>query len=205
MGKIRVRSGPGISCRDNSIDDAPASLQQRVSGSLILLMSALTILSGLGWLPGAWHPLWIAGLAAWIAALLLFADTSRVLKIQVSLILLIGIGLIAYARQRAAPVDFGFVISTNTGLLTMIGAVGFLRLVVIPELQQQEALPIGKRAFLHTLIGLNLSSSVINISAPILISDRIHLQRPLQRFTAQTFTRVFCGVSSWSPFFGAMG
>ncbi len=175
-----------------------------MSGSLILLMITLTILSGLGWLPAAWHPLWIAGLAAWAAALLLFVDTSRVLKIQVGVILLIGTSLIVYSRQHAVPVDFGFVISTNTGLLTMIAAVGFLRLVVIPELLQQEALPVGRRAFLQTLVGLNLSSSVINISAPILISDRIHRQKPLQRFTAQSFTRVFCGVSSWSPFFGAM-
>jgi hypothetical protein len=88
--------------------------------------------------------------------------------------------------------------------MTMIAAVGFLRLVVIPDTLQEESLPVGRKAFLHTLLGLNISSSIINISAPILISDRIHRKRPLQRFTAQTFVRVFCGVSSWSPFFGAM-
>jgi hypothetical protein len=167
-------------------------------------MIAITILTRLGWLELDFNPLWIGGVAAWCAALLLFADTPRILKIQVSLILLAGLGLIVYARRQTAIVDPDLLISSSTGLLTMIASVGFLRLVMIPDNQQKEDLPIGRKAFLQTLLGLNISSSVINISAPILISDRIHRQRPLQRFTAQTFTRVFCGVSSWSPFFGAM-
>ncbi|MCP4471074.1 MAG: hypothetical protein GY815_10375 [Gammaproteobacteria bacterium] len=167
-------------------------------------MIIVTILTGFGIQHAGFYPLWIAGIAAWLAALLLFADTSRVLKIQVSLILLIGIAMIVYAHQQTAVIDPRSLISANTGLMTMIASVGFLRLVVIPDTQQEESLPIGGKAFLQTTLGLNLSSSIINISAPILISDRIHRKRPLQRFTAQTFTRVFCGVSSWSPFFGAM-
>jgi hypothetical protein len=167
-------------------------------------MIVITILTGLNLLKFGFDPLWIAGIAAWLAAVLLFADTSRVLKIQVLLILLIGIAMIVYAGQQSAVVDPGALISANTGLMTMIAAVGFLRLVVIPETQQQEALPVGKKAFLQTILGLNISSSVINISAPILVCDRIHRQHPIQRFSAQTFTRIFCGVSSWSPFFAAM-
>jgi hypothetical protein len=167
-------------------------------------MIVITILTELNLLEFGFNPLWLAGIAAWSAALLLFADTSRVLKIQVSLILLIGILMIVYASRQSATVDPGALISANTGLMTMIAAVGFLRLVVIPELQQEEALPVGKKAFLQTILGLSISSSVINISAPILVCDRIHRQHPIQRFSAQTFTRVFCGVSSWSPFFAAM-
>ena len=167
-------------------------------------MIAITIAHGLGWLRLGFNPLWIAGAGAWLAALLLIVDTTRVLKLQVALILLLGGGLIWYARQRAAPVDLDIVISSSTGLMTMIASVGFLRLVVIPEGEAREPLPVGRDAFLRTLLGLNIASSVINISAPILIADRIHQQRPLARFTAQSFTRVFCGVSSWSPFFGAM-
>ena len=167
-------------------------------------MIVITILTELNLLEFGFNPLWLAGIAAWSAALLLFADTSRVLKIQVSLILLIGIVMIVYASRQSAMVDPGALISANTGLMTMIAAVGFLRLVVIPELQQEEALPVGKKAFLQTILGLSISSSVINISAPILVCDRIHRQHPIQRFSAQTFTRVFCGVSSWSPFFAAM-
>ena len=167
-------------------------------------MIVVTILTGFEVLPAGFNSLWVAGIASWLAALLLFVDTPRILKIQVSLILLIGIGMIVYAHQQTAVIDPTSLVSSNTGLMTMIASVGFLRLVVIPETMQEESLPTGGKAFLQTILGLNLSSSIINISAPILISDRIHRKRPLQRFTAQTFTRVFCGVSSWSPFFGAM-
>ena len=179
-------------------------MRHNVSGLLILLMIVVTILNGFDLVGGGDLPLWIAGIAAWLAALLLFTDTSRILKAQVSLILLAGIAMIFYAHGQATLFDPGSVISSNTGLLTMIAAVGFLRLVVIPDSLQEESLPIGRKAFLQTIIGLNISSSIINISAPIMIADRIHRKRPLQRFSAQTFTRIFCGVSSWSPFFGAM-
>ena len=167
-------------------------------------MVVITILVGLKLVGPDSSLLLIAGIAAWLAALLLFIDTSHVLKIQVSLILLTGIAMIVYAQQDSVLVDTNALISANTGLMTMIAAVGFLRLVVIPETEQQEILPVGKKAFLQTIFGLNISSSIINISAPILISDRIHRRRPLDRFTAQTFTRIFCGVSTWSPFFAAM-
>jgi len=167
-------------------------------------MIVVTILNGFDLIGGGELPLWIAGIAAWLAALLLFSDTSRILKAQVSLILLAGIAMIFYAQGQATLFNPGSVISSNTGLLTMIAAVGFLRLVVIPDSLQEESLPIGRKAFLQTIIGLNISSSIINISAPIMIADRIHRKRPLKRFSAQTFTRIFCGVSSWSPFFGAM-
>ena len=79
-------------------------------------MIVVTILTGLELFEPAFNPLWIAGIAAWSAAGLLFVDTSRVLKIQVSLILLTGIGLIIYAWQRAAIVDLDIVISSNTAL-----------------------------------------------------------------------------------------
>jgi hypothetical protein len=167
-------------------------------------MVVITILTGLKLLGSDSSLLLIAGIAAWLAALLLFIDTSHVLKFQVSLILLTGIAMIVYARQDSVVVDTNALISANTGLMTMIAAVGFLRLVVIPETEQQETLPVGRKAFLQTILGLNISSSIINISAPILISDRIHRRHPLDRFTAQTFTRIFCGVSTWSPFFAAM-
>ncbi len=179
-------------------------MRRKTAGFLILLMIVVTILAGFGLLRVGFDPLWVSGIAAWLAAILLFVDTSPVLKIQVSIILLIGLGMIIYAYQQAAAVDPSGLVSSNTGLMTMIAAVGFLRLVLIPDTLQQESLPTGGKAFLQTLLGLNISSSIINISAPILISDRIHRKRPLQRFSAQTFTRVFCGVSSWSPFFGAM-
>jgi hypothetical protein len=146
----------------------------------------------------------VAGSLGWFAALLLLADTRAMLQIQVGLISLIGLCLAGYAFSQGASIDFGKAVGGNSGLLTMIAAVGFLRLVALPDTNKNEVLPIGHKAYLQTLLGINITSSVINISSPILIADRIHQHRPLTRFSAQSIVRVFCGVSSWSPFFGAM-
>ena len=146
----------------------------------------------------------IAGCLGWLAALLLLADTRPTLQIQVALISLIGLCMSGYAYSQGVTIDIGKAIGGNSGLLTMIAAVGFLRLVALPDAAKSEPLPIGHKAYLQTLLGINITSSVINISSPILIADRIHQQRPLTRFSAQSMVRIFCGVSSWSPFFGAM-
>jgi len=171
---------------------------------MILVMILITITNSFIAIPTSFNPLWLAGIAGWLAALLLFSDTPRILQIQVGILLVIGLSLIFHSSNQGIRIDLNSIISGNTGLLAMIAAVGFLKLVVIPDSAAQSRLPVGKGTYLQTLIGLNLSSSIINISAPIMIADRIHHQQPLQRFTSQSFTRIFCGVSSWSPFFGAM-
>ncbi len=148
--------------------------------------------------------LWLAGISGWLAALLLFSDAPRILKYQVGVLIVIGLSLIFYSSSQGISIDLNSIISGNTGLLAMVAAVGFLKLVVMPDASIPRPLPVGKKSYLQTIIGLNLSSSIINISAPIMIGDRIHHRQPLQRFTSQTFTRIFCGVASWSPFFGAM-
>lgn len=178
--------------------------RQPIAGILIFVMIAVTIVDGFSLFDLSFNPLWIAGLAGWAAAFLLIADTPNILRIQISVIVLVGLSLGLYAISLGGQVDPGEVISGNTRLLTMVAAVGFLRLVAFPAVDRNEALPTGPKAYLQTLLGLNISSSVINISAPILIADRIHRAHPLQRFTSQSMTRVFCGVATWSPFFGAM-
>ena len=177
---------------------------QTVAGLLILAMVLLTILDNLA----SWRfsdPLrWVAGISAWLATLLLIRRATFFLRIQVGILLGAGLGMILLAHGRGAAIDPLSAISTNTGLLSMIAAVGFLRLVALPRPGEVRRLPVGRRAYLQTLASIGVFSSVINISAPVLIADRIHRERPLDRFTTQSVIRVFCGMSNWSPFFGAM-
>jgi len=167
-------------------------------------MVLITISHGLFNLSLPFDPAWIAGVTGWLAALLLVNNASRILQVQVGILLTIGLILIFYAASQGAEINLLKVISSNSGLLSMIAAVGFLRLVAISDADKEAQLPVGRRSYLHTLLGVNLLSTIINISAPMLIADRIHQQKPLQRFTSQSLTRVFCGCASWSPFFGAM-
>ena len=175
-----------------------------LAGICIFTMVVITVANGLGVMDLPFNPLWPAGLAAWAAALLLLKDAPRILLIQVAVLLLFGLAAIAYSLSVEVSVDPATVISSNTGLLSMIAAVGFLRLVAMPDTAVDEELPTGRSAYLRTLLGVSAFASFINISAPLLIADRIHRKRPLTRLTAQSIVRVFCSAASWSPFFGAM-
>lgn len=167
-------------------------------------MVLVTIGDGLSGPPLPEFVQWGAAGSAWLAASLLIRNTSLALRLQVGVLLAAGVGILWYAGNRGAHIDFLRAANTNHGLLSMIAAVGFLRLVTLPATGMVRRLPVGRRAYLQTLLGVGIFASVINISAPILIADRIHRERPLARFTTQSIIRVFCAMSNWSPFFGAM-
>lgn len=183
---------------------APAFSRRPIAGILLFLMVLATIADGLLDLSGSRVLIWCAGLCGWAAAALLFQDTPASLRVQAGIIILIGIVLAAFSYTRGVRSDYFWVVSGNTGLLSMIAAVGFLRLIVLSHKSRHSALPVGRKAFVRTLAGLSLFSSVTNVSAPILICDRIHAERPLTFLTCLCATRVFCGSASWSPFYGAM-
>ncbi len=175
-----------------------------LAGLLVLCMVVATIADGLGDWRFSTMLQWTAALAAWCAAILLIPRGALVLRVQVGFLLAIGVAMIVVARRHGATIDPLEAAGSNIGLLTMIAAVGFLRLVTLPAPGKVRSLPRGKRAFLQTVLGISVFGSVINISAPILIGDRIHRERPLGRFTTQSIVRVFTAMSNWSPFYGAM-
>jgi len=198
------RYSPGTTIKNTLSKRDFQSWRRPLAGLLIFIMLVLTIVAGLS-NENAWlNFLTVAGICGWLAAMLLFVDTPTILRIQVGIIILVGLMLGFYAISIGGSMDTDTIISGNAGLLTMVAAVGFLRLVALPSSSTTEQLPIGPKAYLQTLLGLNISSSVINISALILVADRIHQFRPLQRFTSKSLTRVFSAASNWSPFFAAM-
>lgn len=175
-----------------------------LAGILLLAMILITLADGLFFPQWIIEPAIIAGACAWVAAMLRFRATGLALQLQVGLLIVAGLGLILIAHLNGGEAELSRMLSANTGMLSMVAAVGFLRLVALPVGESSQPLPRGKWAYLQTIAGLNLSSSIINISAPILIGDRIHQVKPLDRLSIQSFTRVFCSASSWSPFFAAM-
>ena len=171
---------------------------------MIMTMILLSILKGLVDFPGEHVVALLAGISGWIAGLLLFIDTSRALKIQAGILVLLGMTLSIFALTRGQTPDLFLLATLNTSLLSMVAAVGFLRLVALPGDDTAPSLPQGPAAFFRTVMGLSFSSSIINISAPVVMCDRIHVTKPINRYVASCSTRVFCGAASWSPFYGAM-
>ncbi len=151
---------------------------------------------------------WPSGIFAFIAAVLLLPDTSSAQRFQLGLLLLLGIVLLVIGLGRGAELDASGLLSQNTGLLGMLMTVGLLKLIITRNPGAKDAeidkLPVGRKAYLHTLLSVTLFGSVINISAPILISDRLTLNRPMDYFTARSIVCAFSACSAWSPFFAGM-
>ncbi len=163
-------------------------------------MISTTIVAGL-W-PA--FPTWPSGLFAWLAAALLVCRVSAAQLLQIGALLLIGLVTLTGALYMGGDLPWLRLLDSNTGLLSMIGAVSFLKLVAMQEDTSVAALPQGPGAFQRTVLAVAVLGSFINISAPILIGERIARKKGLSAFAAQSITRAFSGCPAWSPFFGGM-
>jgi hypothetical protein len=86
----------------------------------------------------------------------------------------------------------------------MLAAVSFLRLVAMQGKEFAVFAPHGMRAYWQTMITVALFGAFINLSAPILIADKISEGKRLGLFTAKSIVRAFIGGPAWSPFFAGM-
>lgn len=167
---------------------------------MLALMIGLAIVHGL-------HPAfasWPAGLAAWLAGIALVPRVAFAQKIQLGALTVLGIVSVVFASSLGAQPQWLHILDANAALLTMIAAVSFLRLVAMASSPVAAQPPVGKAIYRQTMLGVGLFGAFINISAPILIADRLAEQTKLSRFASQSITRVFSGCSAWSPFFGGM-
>ncbi len=180
-----------------------AGLRRALGGVLIALMISAVIVGDL-FFGTTGRSAMFAGLFAWLAALCLIAEITSAQRIVIYIIAGVGVALIALALSRDAAVNFNAIIGGNARLLSMIAAVGFLRLVAIPPGSDVIGSIRGWGAYVKTVLGVSLFGSVINISAPILVADRLSVGGVLNRFSSQSITRVFSGCSAWSPFYGGM-
>jgi len=148
-------------------------------------------------------PTWLAGIAGWVAALLLIGTISSSQQLQIGFLFVAGIVALLIAVYLEGTPNWLRILDANGNLLTMIAAISFLRLVTITP-SADTSMPVGIGAYRRTMFGVGLFGSFINMSAPILIIDRLAQLGPVPRFTSQSVTRVFSGCSAWSPFFGGM-
>jgi len=178
--------------------------RKSISGVLLALMMLFTLYAGLSPSVDSYKDMWPSGLLAGIAAMLLLPDTLFAQRIQLSVLVFVGVALLLFGLNMGADVHWPGLLSQNTGLLCMLFSVGLLKLIVTTGAAHEQKLPVGRKAFLHTLISVTGFGSVINISALIVIADRLSLNRPLDYFAAGTLVRAFSACAAWSPFFGGM-
>jgi len=127
----------------------------------------------------------LSGFVAVIAGVLLFKDIRRSAQYQVSALFFLGVALLLYTQYTGGSFSVTDAFSRNTQLLTMVMSVGFLKLLIDID-PSSAALPKGPKAFLNSLTGLGIFGSVINLSAPIMICDRISTEKPIDLLTARS-------------------
>ena len=149
-------------------------------------------------------PSWPSGLLAWLAAALLAPHLSRHQLLQMGILLLVGtIALLSGALLGEAP-PWLDLLDTNSGLLTMLAAVSFLRLIAMKREPPPSRVPHGMPAFRQTMLAVAVFGSCINISAPVIIADRLSEKNVLSPLASQSIIRTFSGCAAWSPFFAGM-
>ncbi len=172
-----------------------------VAGWLLGLMLALAV-ARVAWpmIPAA-----AAGAAGWCAAALLWTRLARGQRLQALTLAAVGGGGLALAVMRGQPVPLTALAAQNLPILAMLAGVSFLRAAGAGlGAESRTAVPVGAWAYLRTLLGVHLFGAVINLSAVVIIGDRLHAHRALDGRGARLLSRAFCCASCYSPFFGGV-
>lgn len=143
----------------------------------------------------------LSGILAWTSFLILFNSIKNKKMILILFILSLIAFLISY--YNGFKIDFIKVFTVNQYLLTLLIAVGFLRLIATPKKDKLSSLPKGKQSFIKTYLGVHLFGSVINLSSLILVADKMYKKAPLTNSQIILLTRAFSSDAYWSPFFVA--
>ena len=174
-----------------------ASRRDALAGLLLALMIAASVMPGVSLAP--------AGLLGWTAALLLSYRLGQRQRIQTAWLLGLGIAGLAWSALHGAPLNLTQILAGNQGLVSLLAAVSFLRLVTRPEAANRDApSPRGRKALWRTLIGVHLFGAVINLSTVVILGDRMTTRGRLGKRRALALSRGFAAGAFWSPFFSAM-
>ena len=168
-----------------------------LAGILLALMIAASVTPGITLLP--------AGLLGWTAALLLSYRLGRRQRIQSAWLIGLGSAGILWGALHGAPFNITQILAGNQGLVSLLAAVSFLRLVTRPDAANSDTSPPrGRKALWRTLLGVHLFGAVINLSTVVILGDRMATHGRLGKRRALALSRGFAAGAFWSPFFSAM-
>ena len=145
-------------------------------------------------------------LAAWIAGCAVWGRLPRRARVQVGLMLGIGLACIAAVAVRGVDVEWSDVAGGSLPILTLLAGIAFLRLVYRAEVGGGDgsATPRGAGAYLRTMAGVHLFGAVINMSALVVFADRLARSAPLTRREVAMLGRSYSMVAYYSPFIGGV-
>ena len=128
------------------------SPQQRFAGVLLLLMIFSSVLSGFG----LTDFLWVSGLCALAALVLLWPRSRRAQRFQCIIFIAIGLMCLAFAWARGhGEIPIRQMLTQNHLLISLLCAVSFLRLITDTRASTGKTPKTGEGAFLQTISGLH--------------------------------------------------
>jgi len=174
-------------------------LFKQAPGLLLLLSFALTII-------GAWLPIsleWAQGGLMWLAGCILFF--SMALKQKKIILTIAFFAMLSWvvAWITGETSDVVKALTANQLMIVMLIGVQFLQLVALPPSEKAEPLPRGFKAFIRTYFGVHFFGAIINLSAVLLVADRLVKEAQLSMNQQKLLTRAFTSGAHWSPFFAA--
>ena len=172
----------------------------RAAGAAIAGMLVLAIAGAL-W-PAV--PTLAAAVSAWAALALLWPSVERWQRVQSLAFIATGLGATAWAAGHGIAPHVESLLGQNQPILSMLASVTLLRLLNPPPRADEPELPQGRRAYVQSMLGVHALGAVINISAVILIADRLARTRGLAFDQAQLISRAFSAVAFYSPFIGGV-
>jgi hypothetical protein len=180
-----------------AVPDRPPRTDRLVA----VLLGAMVIATGLGVVVETAEL--VAGGLAWGAAALLLPRLSLRQKVVSAVLCTLGVIGIAWTAASGHPPEWRLLLAANQPLIGMLAAVSFLRLVA-PALSSAAAVPTGRSGVWHTMLGLHLFGSVINIPAVDMVGDRFSAtHQRMEQGHLLLLSRGYSSAAFWSPFWGA--
>ncbi len=168
----------------------------RLPGLLLTAMLLVTIAHSL--LEAV--PQVLAALLAWLSFSLLWPRLGTQQRLQVVVLIALGAAGVWWGYGHGVSVDIERVVGQNQLIVSMLASVTLLRLLNGPLLDSERELPRGIGTYVRSMFGVHTFAAVINISALVIMADRLSRFAPLQNNQAQMLSRAFTMAAFYSPF-----
>lgn len=149
-------------------------------------------------------PATAAPLLAWCAFGLLRSRLGRQQRLQALVFVAVGAGALVWGVNRGAELQIERVLGQNQPILSMLASITLLRLLNPSVGKTEPELPRGLGAYLRSMLGVHAFGAIINISAVIILADRLTRAAPLKMNQAQLLSRAFTAVAFFSPVIGGV-
>ena len=149
-------------------------------------------------------PTWMAPGLAWAALVVLWAGLGVQPRVQAVVFSAVGVASLGWGLARGAALSVESLLGQNQAILSMLASITLLRLLSPPLREDEPELPRGAGTYLRSMVGVHAFGAVINISAVIIMADRLTRTAPLTLTQAQLLSRAFTAVAFYSPFIGGV-